>query len=162
MWSCASELVETETHSFKDSGYTNQVRLRGFKKERPIAHIKKSAIAQIESTQNSRKITVYNPLARELAERPNADKRLLSPLKSKTTSNLTWGIVCRRNWKCPSASERLRKRATIIHCWVGNRRAIAQQCKRSLYVIIEFISIAIFGARASPEPWTVRGWLLTF
>jgi hypothetical protein len=56
---------------------------------RTIALIKKSAIAQIESTQNSRKITVYNRLARELAERPNADKRLLSPLKSKTTSNLT-------------------------------------------------------------------------
>jgi hypothetical protein len=54
-----------------------------------MALIKKSAIAQIESTQNSRKITVYNPLARELADRPNADKRLLSPLKSKTTSNLT-------------------------------------------------------------------------
>ena len=97
-----------------------------------IALIEKSAIAQIESTQNNRKITVYNRLATELVERPNADKRLLSPLKSNTTSNLTWGIVCRRNWKCPSASERLRKRATIIHCWVGNRRAIAQQCKRSL------------------------------
>jgi hypothetical protein len=54
-----------------------------------IALIKKSAIAQIESTQNSRKITVYNPLATELVERPNADKRLLSPLKSNTTSNLT-------------------------------------------------------------------------
>jgi hypothetical protein len=56
---------------------------------RTIALIKKSAIADIESTQNSRKTTVYNPLARELADRPNADKRLLSPLKSKTTSNLT-------------------------------------------------------------------------
>jgi hypothetical protein len=54
-----------------------------------IALIKKSAIAQIESTQNHRKITVYNRLATELVERPNADKRLLSPLKSNTTSNLT-------------------------------------------------------------------------
>jgi hypothetical protein len=54
-----------------------------------IALIKKSAIADIESTQNSRKTTVYNPLVRELRDRPNADKRLLSPLKSKTTSNLT-------------------------------------------------------------------------
>ena len=121
-----------------------------------IALIKKSAIAQIESTQNSRKTTVYNPLVRELRDRPNADKRLLSPLKSNTTSNLTWGIVCRKNWKCPSASERLRKRATIIHCWEGNKRAIAQQHKRSLYVIIEFISIECW-SQSQPGTFDSKG-----
>ncbi|WP_226585558.1 hypothetical protein [Microseira wollei] len=55
-----------------------------------------------------------------------------SPVKSNAIVNSAWGINRRKAIRCPWASLRLRSRATVMRCKLGNWRIIAHGKSRAM------------------------------